>query len=328
MEGLFTQHVLYIVLGVAFFMYVFLYGPILGTGAVFPFLAKSEEEKKAVLNSVAPFWDGAGVWLIAAAVVMWGAFPQSYATIFGGFFLALFVVLVSIIISVASIELYLKDKERRNFWNNAYFIGNLIPSLLFGVALGNVIMGIPLNEEMWYTGDFFTLLRPYALLVGLLGMSLIITHAMGYVLIKVEGEEINNRAINIMKLSNSIFLILFVVFVFWTHHMFKDLSIFYWVVASLIVVVSIAMFFIKAYHFWLSTLNLLLSWALVGLIQYPFIVRGLDGNGINIINHSSSPVTQTAMIVILAVGVPIVLLYTYYSYFVFRGKFSGKEQMY
>ncbi|MCS7243227.1 MAG: cytochrome d ubiquinol oxidase subunit II [Candidatus Calescibacterium sp.] len=327
MDGFLTQHILYIVMGVAFFVYTFLYGPILGSGSVFPLLAKEDHERKAILHSVAPFWDGAGVWLIAAAVVMWGAFPQSYATLFGGFFLALFIVLVFLLLSIASIELYIKDETRRNFWKNAYFVGNLVPSLLFGVALGNVVMGIPLNEELWYTGDFFTLLRPYALLVGLLGFTILITHAMGYILIKVEGEVIE-RAQNVLKISNSIFLMLFVIFVFWTHHMFEGLSIFYWIVSALIVLLSAAMFFVKSFHFWVSTLILLLSWILIGLIQYPFVIRGLSDNGITLFNNSSSPVTQTAMIVILAVGLPFVILYTYYSYFVFRGKFSGKEQLY
>ncbi|MCS6956056.1 MAG: cytochrome d ubiquinol oxidase subunit II [Candidatus Calescibacterium sp.] len=327
MDGYLTQHILYIVIGVAFFVYAFLYGPILGSGSVFPLIAKEDHERKAILHSVAPFWDGAGVWLIAAAVVMWGAFPQSYATLFGGFFLALFIVLIFLLLSIASIELYIKDEIRRNFWKNAYFIGNLVPSLLFGVALGNVIMGIPLNEELWYTGDFFTLLRPYALLVGLLGLTILITHAMGYILIKVEGGVVE-RAQNVLKISNSLFLMLFVVFVFWTHHMFQGLSVFYWVVSALIVLLSAAMFFMKRFHFWISTLILFLSWILIGLIQYPFVIRGLSDNGITLFNNYSSPLTQKAMIVILAVGLPFVILYTYYSYFVFRGKFSGKEQMY
>ncbi|MFN4220323.1 MAG: cytochrome d ubiquinol oxidase subunit II [bacterium] len=321
-----TQDILYIVLGVAFFVYCFLYGPILGSGTVFPFIAKGDEDKKAVLNSVAPFWDGAGVWLIAAAVVMWGAFPQAYATLFGGFFLALFIVLVSIILSVAAIELYLKDEARKNFWANSYFVGNLIPSLLFGVALGNVIMGIPLNQDLWYSGNFFTLLRPYALLVGLLGLSLLVVHAMGYILIKVEGEVVQ-KAKNMLNLFNSIFIALFIIFVFWTHHMFKDLSIFYWIVSAVIVILSVILMIIKNYQFWISTAILLFSWILVGLIQYPFVIRGLENTGI-MLSNSSSSVTQTAMIVIIAVGLPFVALYTYYSYFVFRGKFSGKEQLY
>ncbi|MFN3995130.1 MAG: cytochrome d ubiquinol oxidase subunit II [bacterium] len=321
-----TQDILYIVLGVAFFVYCFLYGPILGSGTVFPFIAKSDQDKKAVLNSVAPFWDGAGVWLIAAAVVMWGAFPQAYATLFGGFFLALFIVLVSIILSVAAIELYLKDEARKNFWANSYFVGNLIPSLLFGVALGNVIMGIPLNQDLWYSGNFFTLLRPYALLVGLLGLSLLVVHAMGYILIKVEGEVVQ-KAKNMLNLFNSIFIALFIIFVFWTHHMFKDLSIFYWIVSAVIVILSVILMIIKNYQFWISTAILLFSWILVGLIQYPFVIRGLENTGI-MLSNSSSSVTQTAMIVIIAVGLPFVALYTYYSYFVFRGKFSGKEQLY
>jgi len=323
MENL-TQHILYVVLGVALFVYSFLYGPILGSGSVFPFIAKTDEERKAILNSVAPFWDGAGVWLIAAAVVMWGAFPQSYSTIFGGFFLALFLLLLSFILSIASIELYLKDEKRKNFWAISYFLGNLVATILLGAALGNVVFGIPLNEELWYTGNFFTLLRPYPLLVALLGLTLIVTHAMGYLLIKTEGIE--DKVKKVLNLSNLAFLILFIIFFIYNAITFK-LSILYWVVGILIIALSLALLFLKSYQFWISTLMLFFSWLLVGLIQYPYVVRGLGDSGITLFN-SSSPVTQKAMIFILAVGLPLVALYTWYSYFVFRGKFSGKEELY
>jgi len=323
MENL-TQHILYFVLGVAFFVYSFLYGPILGSGSVFPFIAKTDEERKAVLNSVAPFWDGAGVWLIAAAVVMWGAFPQSYSTIFGGFFLALFLLLLSFILSIASIELYLKDENRKNFWAISYFLGNLVATILLGAALGNVVFGIPLSEDLWYTGNFFTLLRPYPLLTALLGLTLIITHAMGYLLIKTEGIE--DKVKKVLSLSNLAFLILFFIFFIYNAIIFK-VSIWYWIVGVIIIALSLGLLFIRNYQFWISTFMILFSWFLVGLIQYPYVVRGLGNSGITLFD-SSSPVTQKAMIFLLAIGLPFVILYTWYSYFVFRGKFSGKEKLY
>ncbi|MEN3015042.1 MAG: cytochrome d ubiquinol oxidase subunit II [bacterium] len=327
MEGYVTQHLLYLAIGAAFFVYTFLYGPILGSGSVFHVISKEEADKKAVIHSVVPFWDGAGVWLIAAAVLIWGGFPQAYATIFGGFFLAVFLLLISLLLSIASIEMYLKDEKRRNFWANCYFIGNLVSSLILGVALGNIIMGIPMSKEMWFTGNFFTLLRPYALLVGLLGLSLLITHAMGYLIIKVEGN-VPTKAQEIIKYSNSAFLILFVIFVFVTHHMFKNLPLLFWIISAIIILLSISMFFVRSNYFWISTAKLFFSWCLIGVIQYPYLVRGIGDIGITIFNNSSSPVTQKVMLAILAIGLPIVALYTYYSYFVFRGKFSGKEQMY
>ncbi len=329
MENYLTQHILYIVIGVAFFAYSFLYGPILGSGSIFPLIAKSHEDRKTILNSIAPFWDGAGVWLIAAAVVIWGAFPQAYATIFGGFFLALFVVLISIIISVAAIELYHKDEIRRNLWINSYFIGNLIPSILFGVALGNVMLGIPMNQDFHFTGSFFDLLRPFPLFMGLLSLFILINHSIGYLIIKTESQATNN-AIKLLPITNTIFVVLFVVFSIWGFFIFKDVifsTVLYWILSIFIILLSLLIYKFINFSFWITTLQLLLSWALVGVIMYPNVVRGFE-NSINIFNATSSPLTQKAMIFILVVGLPFVIVYTYYSYFVFRGKFTPDQDLY
>lgn len=329
MESYLTQHILYIVIGIAFFAYSFLYGPILGSGSIFNFIAKSHEDKKTILNSVAPFWDSAGVWLIAAAVVMWGAFPQSYATVFGGFFLALFIVLISILLSVAAIELYHKDEIRRNFWANSYFFGNLIASILFGVALGNVMLGIPMDKEFNFTGSLFDLLRPFPLFMGLLSLFILINNAIGYLIIKTESEA-TNRAVKLLPITNAIFLLLFIIFTFWTFTLFKNyiFNLFlYWILAIAIILLSIIIYKFVNWTFWITTLQLLFSWGLIGIIMYPNVVRGLE-NSITIFNSTSSIVTQKAMIFILIIGLPFVIAYTYYSYFVFRNKFTPEEDLY
>jgi cytochrome d ubiquinol oxidase subunit II len=329
MEGYLTQHILYIVIGVAFFAYSFLYGPILGSGSIFPIIAKNHEDRKTILNSVAPFWDGAGLWLIAGVVVIWGAFPQAYATIFGGFFLALFIVLISIIISVAAIELYHKDEVRRNFWANAYFIGNLIPSILFGVALGNVVLGIPMDNQFHFTGSFFDLLRPFALFMGLLSLFILINHSIGYLIIKTECEA-TTKAKNLLPITNSIFLVLFIIFSIWAFFIFKDTMLntaLYLILSVIIILLGLAIYKFINSTFWITTLQLLFSWALIGVIMYPNVVRGLE-NSITIFNASSSPLTQKALIFILVLGLPFVIAYTYYSYFVFRNKFTPEEDLY
>jgi cytochrome d ubiquinol oxidase subunit II len=329
MENYLTQHILYIVIGVAFFAYSFLYGPILGSGSIFNFIAKSHEDRKTILNSVAPFWDGAGVWLIAAAVVIWGAFPQAYATVFSGFFLALFFALVSIILSVVAIELYHKDEIRRNFWANSYFLGNLIVSILFGVALGNVMLGIPMDQDFHFTGSFFDLLRPFPLFMGLLSLFILINHGIGYLIIKTESEA-TSRAIKLLPITNTIFLILFIIFAFWAFVLFKssifNLSLF-WILIIAIILLSFGIYKFVNWTFWITTLQLFFAWGLVGVIMYPNVVRGFE-NSITIFNASSSPVTQKAIIFILLLGLPFVIAYTYYSYFVFRNKFTPEEDLY
>lgn len=328
MEGYLTQHILYIVIGVAFFAYSFLYGPILGSGSLFPIIAKNHEDRKTILNSVAPFWDGAGVWLIAAAVVIWGAFPQAYATVFGGFFLALFVALICIILSVAAIELYHKDEIRRNFWANSYFLGNLIVSILFGVALGNVILGIPMDKDFHFSGSFFDLLRPFPLFMGLLSLFILINHSIGYLIIKTECEA-TKKAKDLLPTTNTLFLVLFIIFSIWGFFIFKEIFniALYWILAIVIILLSLAVYKFVNWTFWITTLKLFFSWALVGVIMYPNVVKGLE-NSITIFNSSSSPVTQKAMIFILIVGLPFVIAYTYYSYFVFRNKFTPEEDLY
>ena len=168
------RNIWYVLIGVLLLGYSILDGFDLGIGILFPFLAKDEKDKKVLFSSIAPFWDGNEVWLITGSAALFAAFPQAYATVFSGFYLALMLLLFALIFRAVSIEFWHTDEKRRKFWEWAFVTGSFFPSLLYGTVLGSVVVGIPLNENMDFTGNFFILLRPYPLIIGLLGLSAII----------------------------------------------------------------------------------------------------------------------------------------------------------
>ncbi|HUU51724.1 MAG TPA: cytochrome d ubiquinol oxidase subunit II, partial [Candidatus Heimdallarchaeota archaeon] len=164
------RNIWFILIGVLFVGYSILDGFDLGIGALFPFLGKKEEEKEALIKSIGPFWDGNEVWILTGGGALFAAFPHAYATVFSGFYLALMAILFSLIFRAVSLEFRAHDTKRKRFWEGAFVVGSFLPSLLFGVALGNVVVGVPLDNTMNYTGNFFKLLRPFPLAVGLLGL--------------------------------------------------------------------------------------------------------------------------------------------------------------
>jgi len=208
------RNIWFILIGVLFVGYSILDGFDLGVGALFPFLGKKEEEKEALIKSIGPFWDGNEVWLLTAGGALFAAFPHAYATVFSGFYLALMVVLLSLIFRAVSLEFRTHDTRRKGFWEGAFLVGSLLPSLLFGVALGNVVVGVPLDNTMNYTGTFITLLRPFPLAVGLLGLAAFLIQGSTYAAKKV-GGVVQGRA---RKIAKTLFfpykILLFLVFTF------------------------------------------------------------------------------------------------------------------
>jgi cytochrome d ubiquinol oxidase subunit II len=165
--------------------------------------------------------------------------------------------------------------------------------------------------------------------MGLLSLFILINHSIGYLIIKTECEA-TTKAKKLLPITNSIFLVLFIIFSIWAFFIFKDTMLntaLYLILSVIIILLGLAIYKFINSTFWITTLQLLFSWALIGVIMYPNVVRGLE-NSITIFNASSSPVTQKALIFILVVGLPFVIAYTYYSYFVFRNKFTPEEDLY
>jgi len=325
------QVIWFILIGVLFVGYSVLDGFDLGVGSLFPFLSKSDGERQNLFNIIWPFWDGNEVWLLTAGGAIFAAFPYAYASVFSGFYLALMLVLFALIFRAVGLEFWKHSENGKSIWAKAFTIGSFLPSLLYGVALGNVIVGIPLDTNGNFTGNFFTLLRPYPLSIGLLGLAAILLQGSTYTALKTEGK-IHERARQLTKKLWVFHLITFALSLLMTIIFKREAlgSVLAWVCFA----VSLAGAFLakressnndlKAFLF--SSLSFIGLWGIVGAIHFPnLVVNSLGGNNITIFNGSSTQLTLTIMLVIALIGVPIVLGYTIYVYRVFKGKIKNLD---
>lgn len=321
------RHAWFILIGVLLAGYSILDGFDLGVAALLPFLARTEDDKRALIGAVGPVWDGNEVWLLAGGGALFAAFPMAYATVFSGFYLALMIVLFSLILRAVSLEFRAHDTDRKGFWEAAFVGGSAVPALLFGVALGNVVVGVPLDAKGDFTGTFFTLLRPLPLVFGLLGLCAFLLHGAAYAALKTEGalrQRAQKAALRLVPAFAVAFALSFVMVVIYlpaaVHRVFA------WFFADLVIVslVLVALSLKKGRDgraFAFSSAAFLSLWGLVAAIQYPNLVRATDpALSLTITNASSSALTLKAMLVIAAIGMPLVVGYTIYAFRVFKGK--------
>lgn len=330
------QNIWYILIGVLFLGYSIFDGFDLGIGSLLPVLGRSEEDKKVLLNAIAPFWDGNEVWLLTAGGALFASFPAAYAAVFSGFYLPIMMILFSLIFRAVSIDFFFHDSQRQRIWFWTLAVGSFLPSLLFGVALGNIIQGIPLNGNMDYTGTFFTLLRPLPLVFGLLGLNAILLQGATYTAMKTDGD-LQQRTRNLtLKLWASfiiLFLLSFVMMLIYAP--FGIQKVVAWM-GALIVLAS--WWLLKKFTqkgsdrsaFYMSTLAFVGLWTIIGAVHYPFLVRASNQENlsIQITNASSSPLTLKVMLIVVIIGMPLVLWYTFYVYKTFKGKVTPDEDLY
>jgi cytochrome d ubiquinol oxidase subunit II len=325
--GSVLQNVWYLLIGVLFAGYSVLDGFDLGVGVLFPFLAKNEEEKRTLIAAIGPVWDGNEVWLLAAGGALFAAFPLAYATVFSGFYLALMLVLFSLILRAVSLEFRAHDPARRGLWEAIFVGSSFLPALLFGVALGNVVGGVPLDARTEYAGSFFTLLRPLPLAFGVIGLCVFLLHGSAYAALKTTGA-LRERARKAAKpLAAGVFIALFLAFIFvWINIPKAFDRVPSWIIGD-VVCLFCALFLIalkkgkdgRAFVF--SSAIFLGLWGIVGAIHYPNLVRATDpALSLTLANASSSPLTLKVMLIIALVGMPIVVGYTIFAYRVFKGK--------
>jgi cytochrome bd ubiquinol oxidase subunit II len=312
----------YFIIGFLLVGYSVLDGFDLGIGALMPLLAGDEGDRKSLLDAIGPFWDGNEVWLITAGAALFAAFPHAYATVFSGFYLALMLVLFSLIFRAVSTEFYHHDEKRRGLWAAAFTVGSFVPSLLFGVALGNVIIGVPLDGSMEFRGDFFTLLRPYPLALGLLGLSAIGMQGSAYAAMKTAGG-LQDRARLMLRRTGIFFiamlLVSFIATVVYLPGALKGFLI--WVPAVVVVSAWIAGRIYSSrgrdgMAFAMTSLCFAGLWGMAGAAHFPNLVKAANDPALSITigNGSSSELTLSIMLVIALVGMPLVLYYTGYAY--------------
>ena len=183
----------WVLLGVLLIGFAVMDGFDLGTGMLLPFLGKTDVERRVIINAVGPTWEGNQVWLILGGGAIFAAWPQLYAVSFSGFYMAMFVILVALILRPVAFKYRSKNESKawRNGWDWALFVGGFVPALICGVALGNVLQGVPfrLNPDMqiFYDGTFFGLLNPFAILCGLVSVAMLAMHGAAWLGIKTEG---------------------------------------------------------------------------------------------------------------------------------------------
>ena len=313
--------------------YAILDGFDLGVGVIHLF-TKDENEKRININAIAPVWDGNEVWLLTGGGALFAAFPIVYATVFSGFYLALMLLLVALILRAVSMEFRGKvdSPQWRKYWDLAFGIGSLLPAVLFGVAIGNILRGIPINSDGYFTGTFFTLLNPYAILVGVLSLILFTMHGAIYLTMKSSGNQKEKMRLTIPKLWIAFVALYFVVTlysIFEAKFLFENVlsnPLFY--ILFLVMLASIIMIpmninggkFGKAFLF--SSVTIACMIGLMGISLFPRLVPSLTdlANSLTIYNASSTQGTLTAMLIIALIGMPLVIGYTIFIYKVFKGK--------
>ena len=328
----------FLLIGVLFTGFFVLEGFDYGVGILLPLLGKSDDDRRIIINTIGPFWDGNEVWLITAGGAMFAAFPHWYATLFSGFYLALVLMLLALIVRGVAFEFRSKDKDPRwrSLWDRMIFIGSFVPALLWGVAFGNLVRGVPIDAEMNYVGGFWNLLNPYALLGGLSSLAVFTLHGALFLALKAD-EEISERAhATALRLSIPCMAIglLFGVAGYFATDIFIRLGVNPGIsaVGSVVTLIAVYPLVRRRRHGWafvMTTLTIILSMTTIFRGLYPRVmVSSLNPDwSLTIYNASSSPYTLKVMTIIALTLVPIVLIYQGWTYWVFRGRITREQHL-
>ena len=295
-----------------------------GVGMLLPVLGKSEAEKRVMINTIGPVWDGNEVWLLVAGGATFAAFPMWYATLFSGFYLPLFLILVALIIRGVAFEYRSKldGVAWRQRWDRALTISSYVPSILWGVAFANIVKGVPIDADMQYTGGFFNLLNPYALLGGITTLMLFMTHGAIFIALKTTGE-LRARA---RSLAGKLALIEVAgggIFLLWTQlDHGKSIT---WITTLLTAGLLIAALFAntqgrEGWSFGYHAAGILMAVATLFLGLFPNVMPSSTDPAfsLTVTNASSTAYTLTIMTWVAVVFTPIVLAYQTWTYWVFR----------
>lgn len=342
----------FLLIGVLFTGYFVLEGFDFGVGMLMKVLAKDEKERRVLLNSIGPVWDGNEVWILTGGGAIFAAFPQWYSTLFSGLYLPLFLILLGLIIRGLAIEYRHKgfSQKWRDNWDWAMAIGSFLPALLWGVGLANILRGVPLavketsktlGPSVEYVGGFFNLLNPFALAAGILTLTLFLTHGAIFVALKSTGD-IRKRAIGLASKLGLVVALLMLVATLWANLLIRS-NIVSWVAGLLSPVAMLAAWWFakqgaegKGFIFSaVATGAMMCSW-FAGL--FPYVMPNIDPGGpaltiMSSFHHaeaglwgaSSSPQTLQLMTIVAVIFVPIVLAYQGWTYWVFHKRLSVKH---
>ncbi len=328
----------FILVTVLFIGFFFLEGFDYGVGILLPFVGKGDVERRMIVNTIGPVWDGNEVWLLTAGGATFAAFPNFYATLFSGFYTPLFLILLTLIVRGVSFEFRSKRNSitwRKN-WDLATSIASLLSALLWGVAVTNLLQGVPIDSNMEFTGNFWSLISPYTLVGGVAMLSLLTYHGSLFLSIRIEKGEFLDRIKATSKKLGLITLVLVVILAVLT---FICTDLFASILAAILLAICAVclilsvLFNLKengklAFIFNGLMITFLVSSVFAGLFPR-LIVSSLNPDwSLTIYNASSSPYTLKIMTVIALTLVPVVLVYQIWTYYIFRKRVTQKDVHY
>ena len=295
-----------------------------GVGMSLPFLAKDDTDRRVLINTIGPVWDLNETWVIVAGASLFAAFPEWYATLFSGFYLALLLILLALIARGVSFEYrHQRPESKWKAWfDGMIIVGSAVPSLLWGVAFANIVQGVPLDEGHNYIGTLFDLLNPYALLGGLTTLLLFFTHGVVFAALKTDGE-IRQRARRLAARSGLLTIVVAATFLVWTG--LAHGTFWFWVLAAVAALALIGGWLANgrgAERVAFALMAVTIAAAVFGLFAalFPDVMPASNdaANSLTVANASSTTYTLTVMSWLALVALPLVLLYQGWTYWVFR----------
>ncbi|MFM9445241.1 cytochrome d ubiquinol oxidase subunit II [Streptomyces acidiscabies] len=321
----------FVLIAVLWTGYFFLEGFDFGVGVLTKLLARDRAEKRVLINTIGPVWDGNEVWLLSAGGATFAAFPEWYATLFSGFYLPLLLILLCLIVRGVAFEYRAKRPEenwQRN-WEQAIFWCSLIPAFLWGVAFGNIVHGVKIDRNFEYVGGFWELLNPYAVLGGLVTLSLFTFHGTVFTALKTVGD-IRERARALALKVGLVTAVLALAFLVWTQADSgdgKSLVALVVAVAALVAALVANQAGREGWSFALSGVTIVAAVAMLFLTLFPNVMpSSLNPEwSLTVTNASSSPYTLKIMTWCAVIATPVVMLYQGWTYWVFRKRIGTQH---
>lgn len=330
----------FVILAVLWTGYFVLEGFDFGVGMLFPVLggeryateaADAERRRRVMLNTIGPVWDGNEVWVLTAGGATFAAFPHWYATLFSGFYLPLLLILVALIVRNLGFDYRHKRPERswKANWDKAIFWGSLVPALLWGVALTNIVRGVPIDENMEYTGNLFTLLNPVGLLGGLVFVTLFLTHGAIFIALKTDGpirKDARGIATRVGVVAAALAVVLLLVLGV------GGGSIWSWgtTVVAAVALLGALWMNVQGREGWAfigTAVTIAMAVATYFLILFPNVMPSSTNEAYNLTieNASSTDYTLQVMTIVAVIFTPIVLIYQSWTYWIFRKRLTTKH---
>jgi cytochrome d ubiquinol oxidase subunit II len=320
----------FVLIAVLWIGYFVLEGFDFGVGILLPILGRDPDDRRAMLASIGPVWDGNEVWLLVAGGATFAAFPDWYATLFSGFYLALLLILLALIVRGVALEYRNKsdDPQWRRRWDIAITGGSAVPALLWGVAFANIVRGVPINANQAFTGTFLTLLNPYAILGGLVTLSLFTLHGALFLGLKTDGQ-IRVAARRLATRVGMVAVVLAAGFLIWTQATSGRWATDITAIVAAVCLIGALVANLRGREGWAFVATAAtITLAVVSLFGdlWPNVMPSSTSAAFNLTIHnaSSSPYTLGIMTWVALLATPVVLVYQGWSYWVFRQRITGR----